>query len=125
MKRSQLAIGPQTVQQLQAYPDQDTLVLEVDVSDGELVGERHCQESGGVSFGVGSEKRDKVPRQQTKAKQKSQEGEGLGNRILIRATVSRDEGHKVVGPGEGHAASSIHRSRYSPGSYIGTSATAA
>ena len=69
------------------------------------------------------ERRDKIPRQQTKAKQKSQEWEGLGNRILIRATVSRDEGHKVVGPGEGHAASSIHRNRYSPGSYTGTSAT--
>ena len=38
------------MQQLQTYPDQDTLVLEVDVSDGELVGERHCRESGGVSF---------------------------------------------------------------------------
>jgi hypothetical protein len=25
------------------HPDQDTLVLEVDVSDGELVGERHCE----------------------------------------------------------------------------------
>jgi hypothetical protein len=27
---------------LEAYTDQDTLVLEVDLSDGELVGERHC-----------------------------------------------------------------------------------
>jgi len=24
------------------YTDQDTLVLEVDIGDGELVGERHC-----------------------------------------------------------------------------------
>lgn len=28
---------------LGAYPDQDTLALEVDISNGELVGERHCR----------------------------------------------------------------------------------
>lgn len=27
--------------ELEAYPDQDTLALEVDISNGELVGERH------------------------------------------------------------------------------------